>query len=132
MRIETVVINGKEVPRGVFRLGKPTNFPVLCPVCGKFAFAEHDNYDVCPFCGWENDEIQSSMLDDDGSPNNVSLEDARKNYAKFGAKNKESIPLVKALQEQLQKGVLLHNATFNCHVQEFVEDADPVKMIKNS
>lgn len=30
----------------------------ICPVCGDYSFEFPDDYDICPFCGWENDGVQ--------------------------------------------------------------------------
>lgn len=44
-----------------------------------------DQWDICPICGWEHDEIQESDPDDDGDANKVSLRQAQQNYVAFGA-----------------------------------------------
>ena len=29
-----------------------------CPVCGKYKFEEENDFDICPYCMWENDGLQ--------------------------------------------------------------------------
>ena len=49
---------------------------ILCPVCGKTAFAAAHDYDICPICGWENDgELQG------GGANRLSLAAYRERFA---------------------------------------------------
>ena len=58
-----------------------------CPCCGFYTFKEKPDggYDICPVCFWEDDLIQSNDEDYCGGANNVSLRQARANYAAFGA-----------------------------------------------
>jgi len=49
-------------------------------------------YDICPVCGWEDDDWQFNKPDHPGGANHVSLNEARDNYVKFGASDKESLP----------------------------------------
>ena len=55
----------------------------ICPVCGKYRFSEYNSYEVCPFCGWEDDTAFESTPDVRSSANHVSLNDYRKNYARL-------------------------------------------------
>lgn len=48
---------------------------VTCPVCGKYTFSNHNDYDICKYCGWENDGYYNS-----GGANDLSLEDFKKRY----------------------------------------------------
>lgn len=52
----------------------------LCPVCGKHEFEEEDFFEVCPICGWEDDNIQRDDPDYEGGANNMSLNDYRKKW----------------------------------------------------
>ena len=54
--------------------------PHKCPVCGKYEFADESCYDICPFCGWEDDGVQLSDPDFDGGANELSLKQYRKEY----------------------------------------------------
>ena len=57
---------------------------VKCPVCGGYEFEEENDFDVCDFCGWENDGVQNDDPDYRGGANFVSLNEAKTNYAKCG------------------------------------------------
>ena len=51
---------------------------LLCPVCGKFRFTEYCDFDICKYCGWENDDEY-----DGGGANSLSLEEFKKRYQKY-------------------------------------------------
>jgi rRNA maturation protein Nop10 len=48
---------------------------VVCPVCGRYIFEKW--YDICPICGWENDEDQYLDPQSDMMANMLSLEEYR-------------------------------------------------------
>ena len=54
---------------------------IPCPVCGEHIFEQEDDYDICPVCGWENDDLQRSQPDLSGGPNGMSLNQARAMWA---------------------------------------------------
>ncbi len=56
--------------------------PHMCPVCGKYEFGDMDSYDICPFCGWEDDGEQLDDPDFAGGVNHMSLNDYKKEYSK--------------------------------------------------
>ncbi len=51
---------------------------ITCPVCGKYQFEEECDYDICKYCGWENDGDTRA----DGT-NILSLEEYRKRYEMY-------------------------------------------------
>lgn len=51
-----------------------------CPVCGKYEFAQDNDFDVCDVCGWENDGVQLDDPDYEGGANEMSLNEAREAY----------------------------------------------------
>jgi hypothetical protein len=57
-----------------------------CPCCGCLTFETkfRDSYAICPVCFWEDDEIQTADPTYAGGANRASLDEARRNYAKFG------------------------------------------------
>jgi hypothetical protein len=68
-----------------------------CPCCGfltMFGPIRH-TLDTCPICGWEDDVSQIIEPDMDDGANTVSLNEARENYAKFGAIDEEALSYVR-------------------------------------
>lgn len=57
----------------------------VCKCCGCASLDSADEYDICPVCCWEKDRTQESDHEYKGGANGVSLNEARKNYAEFGA-----------------------------------------------
>jgi hypothetical protein len=54
-----------------------------CPCCGFLTLEEPErgNYEICPVCFWEDDPVQLKDPDYVGGANNVSLNQARQNFA---------------------------------------------------
>jgi hypothetical protein len=67
-----------------------------CPCCGYNTLSERGAYEICPICFWEDDAIQENDLDMEGGANKVSLRQGQRNFARFGACNKESIKYVRS------------------------------------
>ena len=51
---------------------------IICPICGKYRF--NDEYDICPYCHWENDPIQFADPNYVGGANKKSLNEYKKHY----------------------------------------------------
>lgn len=51
---------------------------IPCPVCGKYIFEVEVDYDICPYCKWENDREQECDPDEVFGANKISINDARK------------------------------------------------------
>jgi cold shock CspA family protein len=49
----------------------------LCPVCAKSIPGEPGQYDICDFCGWEDDPVQRDDQHYAGGANELSLHEAR-------------------------------------------------------
>lgn len=69
----------------------------FCPCCGYNTLDEMDrwNYAICPVCYWEDDPVALQAPESAGGANRVSLVQARKNYAAFGACEKAMAPHVR-------------------------------------
>ena len=62
----------------------PDKYP--CPCCGFLVFRQQPgNHEKCPICLWEDDLAQLRFPLLPGSANHVSLLEAQRNYADFGA-----------------------------------------------
>lgn len=49
-----------------------------CPCCGHQTITELGVYEICSYCGWEDDPVQSFDPDCRGGANKNSLNEARK------------------------------------------------------
>lgn len=54
--------------------------PHLCPICGKYKFKDDNSFDICPFCGWEDDCVQLNDPDLEGGANELSLNQYKNKY----------------------------------------------------
>lgn len=59
----------------------------LCPVCGKYEFEEQGSFDICDVCGWEDDPLQLKDPDLELGANEMSLNQAIKQYNKNALHN---------------------------------------------
>jgi len=59
----------------------------VCPCCGYLVFPEPPgSYDICPFCFWEDDQLQLEFATTlAGGANQPTLEEAQRNFKTFGA-----------------------------------------------
>lgn len=62
-----------------------------CPCCGYRTLYKVPPrcYAICPVCYWEDDPVQFDDPDYVGGANNVSLNQARKNFLEFGASERQ-------------------------------------------
>ena len=79
---------------------------IACPCCGNFTICdEHEEIliDTCEVCHWQYDWVAQKYPDKAIGPNHgLSLNQARKNYLKYGAKSKNFIDHVREpLAEEL-------------------------------
>ncbi len=75
-----------------------------CPCCGFLTIGEQSpgTFEICPVCDWEDDNVQSEDPDYAGGANKVSLNEARRNFAAFGAVSNEAVKRVrKPLSEEV-------------------------------
>lgn len=68
-----------------------------CPCCGYKTLDEKPTgtYEICGICFWEDDEVQYRNPDYEGGANAVSLRQARGNFMKMGACDKDSLPFAR-------------------------------------
>ncbi len=51
-----------------------------CPCCGSLVITTLGEYELCDVCDWEDDPIQSAEPDYAGGANQISLNQARKEW----------------------------------------------------
>ncbi len=49
------------------------------------------SFEICRICLWEDDNVQASDPDFPGGANKMSLNQARANFARYGAKSLEAV-----------------------------------------
>lgn len=59
-----------------------------CACCGYYTISE--TAESCPVCDWEENIYQEEHPEDDDAPNYISLNKAKENFLKFGAKIESS------------------------------------------
>jgi Cysteine-rich CPCC len=64
-----------------------------CPCCGKKTLRGRAGFEICPVCFWEDDgQDDHDASDVRGGPNaDLSLSEARRNYAEFGASDQRHL-----------------------------------------
>jgi hypothetical protein len=55
-----------------------------CPVCAYRSLPIRGDWDVCPVCGWKSDPVQEAVASETVGANEVSLDQARDNFARTG------------------------------------------------
>lgn len=58
----------------------PEPIPHMCPICGKYEFEDDGSFDICIYCGWEDDNLQTARPDYAGGANELSLNEYKKQY----------------------------------------------------
>ena len=59
--------------------------PHKCPICGKYEFADNCCFDICPYCGWEDDgtEDDTTIL----GANDLRFSEYKKRYEHYIQEN---------------------------------------------
>ncbi len=71
----------KNNPKYVFWEANYKPVSHICPVCGRYLFKEESSFDICPFCGWEDDGLMEKEPDEwDGCANDLCLNKFRARY----------------------------------------------------
>lgn len=78
---------------------KAQNRKYGCLCCGNMTLETRYEYDICPVCFWEDDEVQGEDPDFSGGANDPSLNEARKNYNEFGACERRFLKQVREPKE---------------------------------
>lgn len=70
-------------------------YPCVC--CGFLTLGEQPpgTFLICPVCDWEDDDVQAGNPTLHRGANTVSLEEARRNFAEFGAISKDALGRVR-------------------------------------
>jgi hypothetical protein len=63
-----------------------TPTPHKCPICGKYEFSDNCCFDICPFCGWEDDG--TTDINSVRSINGGSIAEYRKKLSQKSISNK--------------------------------------------
>ena len=73
-----------------------------CPCCRYPTLPERPpgTFAICPVCFWEDDEVQFRAPSRAGGANRVSLNDARRNFAAYGASAEDLRSKVRAPTDQ--------------------------------
>jgi len=64
---------------------------LACPVCRYKTFTERGTWQTCPVCGWNSDPMQEALPAEPVGSNGISLEEARRNFAQFGAITRQKL-----------------------------------------
>ena len=53
-----------------------------CACCDKYVLTASSAYEICPVCGWQEDDVQNDDPTFEGGANDMSLNQAREAYRK--------------------------------------------------
>ena len=55
----------------------------LCPICGRHKFKQLYSYEICPYCGWEDDGSKESDSEERIGVNGMTVCEYKKEYLKL-------------------------------------------------
>ncbi len=88
----------KQIGHNIIRIeGKPKVLK-SCPCCGRRTIEEHEIYDICPVCWWEDDGSDNDSADQHSGPNHLSLLEARLNFLQYGIFDPKRVDLAEIKQ----------------------------------
>jgi len=76
-----------------------TSSLLQCACCDHFSLDDGE-WEICPVCFWEDDGLGISEPDMASGPNQMTLRQARANFAEFGACDRRFLPNVIAVEER--------------------------------
>lgn len=74
-----------------WKANAPTPKPHKCPICGRTEFPDEASYDICGYCGWEDDGVQTDDPNYAGGANDLCLNDYKKKYKEIIKKDPKFI-----------------------------------------
>ncbi|WP_370770923.1 CPCC family cysteine-rich protein [Actinomadura roseirufa] len=76
----------------------PRGEPYACPCCGHLTLERRGYFEICPVCFWEDDGQDDHDADESrgGANRGLSLTEARRNYAAYGAYDRRVLRYVRA------------------------------------
>ena len=69
-------LKGESMKENINNIEKNVISPYKCKVCGMGDIKQ--SYDICQFCGWEDDRLQNEQPDYMGGANHMSLNQYKK------------------------------------------------------
>ncbi len=68
-----------------------------CPCCRFLTLTDEPpgTFEICPVCNWEDDKVQAEDPTFSGGANQMSLEQAQRNFVELGAISKEALARVR-------------------------------------
>jgi hypothetical protein len=68
-----------------------------CPCCEYLTLSEEPSgsFEICPVCGWEDDDVQYDNPNMEGGANSVSLNQAKSNFKRIGAIDEAAVKNVR-------------------------------------
>jgi len=66
---------------------------IACPCCGYKTIT--GSFDICSICRWEHDPVLQATPEEGGGANHISLHEAQRSFARFGASHEASVKYVR-------------------------------------
>jgi DNA segregation ATPase FtsK/SpoIIIE-like protein len=79
--LRAINMQAEEIDALVAMVKKAWAGQYVCPVCGQTVFAKKNGYDICEWCGWEDDLDYERWPDDESGANGCTVDCYRAKYA---------------------------------------------------